>query len=540
MNGPSHPVFQARAAGSSLAPLHLFEESAAPMAVADQAGTVIRVNPALCELLGQPRVAFHETAWADLHAADQRAAVVEDLMAVRAGHARTFRQAERRLRTGDGRELELLATLVPLADEHGEPRCVLAHLQRLGPATTSRRKRQLAVVDDQSVPPAAAGRQRVHATREATLAALGQRVLGGLGLDRLFGEVVAVVAWALGVEHAAVFEPRPGGRSMRLRAAVGWDDERVGLTLASSPPHPPGDGARAAVTLVDVLGEPRAADLAEQGVHAGAIALVDWAGDNGAGVLATYASSPHRFEPGDLDFLQATADLLGAGIAHHLRDDQRRRMLDVTAAASEHERAHITAALHEGPVQNLSVLSLRLEQARLALAQGRPETAERLLARLQESMAAEIAGIRQLMHQLRPPVLDELGLSEAVREQVHAFQRRYAVETSFESTLDGRLPADLEHLLYRVTQEALHSLTRHGQPDRVRVALHTEGDAVALRIAGERSGAGASAEVELSAGAEPALVGVRRQVEQAGGHWEVTTRPGGGSTLDVRFGQAIG
>jgi len=538
MNGPSHPVFQSvPQQGPSLGPLHLFEESTAAMAVMDQAGTIIRVNRALCDLIGQPRVAFHETAWAALHTADQRAAVTADLLAVRAD-ATPVHQAERRLRSSDGRELELLATLVPLADEHGESRCVLAHLQRPGTAVTTRRKRQLAVVDHEAVSPGAAERLRLHAAREATLAALGQRVLGGLGIDQLLGEVAGLVAWALGVEHAAIFEPRPGGTTMRLRAAVGWDDERLGLTLAASPLHPPAEGGKVAVTLVDVLGDDRAADLAEQGVHAGAIALIDWAGDNGAGVLATYASSPHEFQPGDLEFLQAMADLLAGGIAHHQRDDQRRRMLDATAAASEHQRAHITAALHEGPVQNLSVLSLRLEQARLVLAQGRNDSAERMLAQLQESMAGEIAGLRRLMHQLRPPELDELGLSEAVREQVRSFQRRYAVQTSFESTLAERLPADLETLLYRVTQEALLSLTRHGHPDRVRVALHGGADNVELRIADDRAVTGA--EVEPSTAGEPGLVGVRQQVELAGGHWEVTIRPDGGSTIDVRFGQAIG
>jgi PAS domain S-box-containing protein len=538
MNGPSHPVFQSvPQQGPSLGPLHLFEESTAAMAVMDQAGTVIRVNRALCDLIGQSRVAFHETTWAALHTADQRAAVTADLLAVRADAA-PVHQAERRLRSSDGRELDLLATLVQLADERGESHCVLGHLQRPGTAVTSRRKRQLAVVDDEAVSPGAAERLRLHAAREATLAALGQRVLGGLGIDQLLGEVAGLVAWALGVEHAAIFEPRPGGTTMRLRAAVGWDDERLGLTLASSPLHPPAEGGRVAVTLVDVLGDDRAADLADQGVHAGAIALIDWAGDNGAGVLATYASSPHEFQPGDLEFLQAMADLLAGGIAHHQRDDQRRRMLDATAAASEHERAHITAALHEGPVQNLSVLSLRLEQARLVLAQGRNDSAERMLAQLQKSMAGEIAGLRRLMHQLRPPELDELGLSEAVREQVRSFQRRYAVQTSFESTLAERLPADLETLLYRVTQEALLSLTRHGHPDRVRVALHGGADNVELRIADDRAVTGA--EVEPSTAGEPGLVGVRQQVELAGGHWEVTTRPDGGSTIDVRFGQAIG
>jgi signal transduction histidine kinase len=175
------------------------------------------------------------------------------------------------------------------------------------------------------------------------------------------------------------------------------------------------------------------------------------------------------------------------------------------------------------------VLTLRLEQARMSLAAGRLETTERQLAELQSSMASEIAGLRRLMSELRPPVLDELGLSEAVREQVRAFQRDTSVDATFESTLAERLRPDLETLLYRVTQEALANVPRRtGKSQRVRIALHAGADAIELRIADD--------------GPEPErhgnLTGIREQVELAGGRWEVTTRPGGGTTLGVSFDQA--
>jgi PAS domain S-box-containing protein len=515
--------------GPAESPLHLFDHAAAAMAVTDQDGTVIRVNAALCTLLGIPREHLLGNPWSAHLDPSERAAFARDMVDARVGTG-PARQAERRLRHADGSAVDLLVTMVGVLDHHDDGRCILLHLHPPGrPPASTRRKRHVAVVEPD--PSDSAEALQVHASREATLAALGQRVLGGLDLDGLMGEVAGAVAAVLEVDHVAVFDLRPGGTAMRLRAAVGWDDEQLGLTLLGGPeiPGPDAPATRESpVTLDELLGPERSAELAGQGIHAGAIALIGGTG-RPTGVLAIYATRPCELSGGDLELLQAMADLVGAAVEHRSLDAQRRRLVDATVAASEQERATLAAALHEGPVQNLAVLTLRLEQARMSLAAGRLETTERQLAELQASMATEIAGLRRLMSELRPPDLDELGLSEAVREQVRAFQRDTSMDATFESTLAERLRPDLETLLYRVTQEALASVPRRtGTEQRVRIALHAGADAIELRIADD--------------GPEPErhgdLTGIREQVELAGGRWEVTSRPGGGTTLGVSFDQA--
>jgi PAS domain S-box-containing protein len=506
-------------------PLHLFDHSPAAMAISDAGGTVVRVNDALCELLGHTRDELAGSAHAELFVSAERRDVTSEALDVRGG-SRPFAQGTRRLLHADGHQLDLLVTLAPVADEQDERRFVLTHLHE--PARSAgygRRKRHVAVVED-------AGSDtmeqfRIHAGREATLAALGRRVLGGMELDRLMGEVAGTVAAALCVDHAAVFELRPGGTTMRLRAAVGWDDDQLGTTLLGVPGQlPSGTVPTGPVTLDELLGDERAAVVAQQGIFAGAIALIGGAGE-ATGVLAAYATRPHEFARGDLEYLQALADLLAAAIEHRTLDEQRRRLFDATMAASVQERATLASALHEGPVQNLAVLTLRLEQARMNLASGRLDATERLLIQLQESMAAEITGLRRLMRELRPPVLDELGLSEAMREQVRLFQRDTAMDATFESTLAAeRLRPDLEVLLYKVTQESLAGVARRASAERVRIALHAAAERIELRIAGDGPADGDE------------LGGLRQQVEQAGGRWELTSAPGGGTTLGVSFDQA--
>ena len=102
--------------------------------------------------------------------------------------------------------------------------------------------------------------------------------------------------------------------------------------------------------------------------------------------------------------------------------------------------------------------------------------------------------------------------------------------------LAERLRPDLETLLYRVTQEALANLARTARTEqRVRIALHSGADAIELRIADDGAGLDAAEQLQPD---QTALVGIRQQVELAGGRWELSTRPGGGTTLGVSFDQA--
>jgi PAS domain S-box-containing protein len=382
--------------------LHHFDRGHAGMAVVDADGTVVRANQAFCDLLGRDRQALLGSAWRELHDLGDQAGATETLLDLRTGGV-SVHQARRGLRHGDGRTLELLVTTVPMTQAQGDGRSILVHLSRpgAGRASSGNGRRDGAAANGRGD-----GDRDVRAAREATRAALGQRVLDGLELDPLMGEVVRSVADSLRVGHVAVLELRPGALVLRLRAAVGWDGDRLAQLLLSGPAlvHLQSPATVGTPTLLpDLLGEAAATTLAAEGIQAGAVATIRWAGEP-VGVLAAYATTRHTLAPDDLEFLQRMADLLAAGIDHSRGQARARRQ----ASEQEHrqERAELVTALHEGPVQNFAVLSLRLEQARLHLAQGRLDATERLLAQLQEGMADQIAGLRRLLRDLRPDELD--------------------------------------------------------------------------------------------------------------------------------------
>jgi two-component system, NarL family, sensor histidine kinase DegS len=126
--------------------------------------------------------------------------------------------------------------------------------------------------------------------------------------------------------------------------------------------------------------------------------------------------------------------------------------------ATEQERVRLAADLHDGPVQELTALRYGLTRARYRIRRGDPEQAEGLLAELEDELASGITGLRRLMAELRPAVLDEQGLEAALHNQVRAFEAISGVACAISTGLRARLAADIETVLYRVTQQSLNQI----------------------------------------------------------------------------------
>jgi signal transduction histidine kinase len=101
---------------------------------------------------------------------------------------------------------------------------------------------------------------------------------------------------------------------------------------------------------------------------------------------------------------------------------ERKRAMQTVLRATEQERVRLAADLHDGPVQELTALRYGLTRARNRIQRGLPDQAEGLLGELEDELAAGITGLRRLMAELRPAVLDEQGLEVALHNQVRAFE----------------------------------------------------------------------------------------------------------------------
>jgi PAS domain S-box-containing protein len=221
-----------------------------------------------------------------------------------------------------------------------------------------------------------------------------------------------------------------------------------------------------------------------------------------------------------------------------LREDRDRLralslgMLD----AREDEARRIARELHDEAGQLLGSAHLVLD-----------ELAERLPVELQARIGVvrarldEAQGrVRQLAHELRPPVLDDLGLVAALEllAETTGFRSRLAVDVV--ATLEGRLPSAIETTLYRVVQEALANAARHAAATHVTVELEGGGDTVRCRIRDDGAGFDAAGPPAGGRGRGLGMISMRERVEALGGRLHVVSRPGHGTEIRAEIPLGVG
>jgi len=217
--------------------------------------------------------------------------------------------------------------------------------------------------------------------------------------------------------------------------------------------------------------------------------------------------------------------------------EANRQVLRRLSDAQETERGRISRELHDRLGQDLTAIKLGLENLRR---QG-PFAATVLndLGKLDKLADGLMRDIHRLAWELRPPVLDDLGLNLALRR----FTEDWAASTSVPVDLhtgadlgDNRLPPEFETTLYRIAQEALTNVARHAQAKRVSLLLERRPGYVSLII--EDDGRGFDAQGILGAPAGPGklgLLGMQERVRLAGGTFAVESSPGAGATVFARL-----
>jgi signal transduction histidine kinase len=207
-----------------------------------------------------------------------------------------------------------------------------------------------------------------------------------------------------------------------------------------------------------------------------------------------------------------------------------RQQLAQVTAAQEEERQRIAQELHDGVGPALASLNIRLRTVRKLLGRDRHPAAEEI-EELAELVQASIQDIRRLIHDLRPAVLDELGLVPALREYVARYQEEQGLEVALVLPEgDERIPASLETTLFRIVQEALANVAKHAQARRVEISLTRDREGVTLRIADDGQGFDPEAP---RPGTHLGLWSMRERVEQLGGRFEVESAPGRGTKLTI-------
>jgi len=188
---------------------------------------------------------------------------------------------------------------------------------------------------------------------------------------------------------------------------------------------------------------------------------------------------------------------------------ETRRARQEVVAAREEERRRLRRDLHDGLGPVLAALALQAETAR-ELVRDDPGQATAMLDRLVPRLNDAVADVRALVHELRPPTLDELGLAGALRELAARFRGAGRQVVADVPDL-GDLPAAAELAAYRIAAEALANAVRHGRPGRV--AVEVARTPLGLTITVTDDGCGIGPEPTPGLG----LRSMRQRAEELGG-----------------------
>lgn len=329
------------------------------------------------------------------------------------------------------------------------------------------------------------------------LARLGQRLEGTISPETVYPTIVETVANALKLPYAAVFTRKNGE----------WQPAE-----ASGEPTP------------DLITFP----LIYQGETVGKLVVARRTPDE-------------PFSPADERILRNIARQAGASIhaVQLMSDLQRSRRQLVTAR--EEERRRLRRDLHDGLGASLAGLHLQVGALRRAIGPD-PAAAEAIADELRADIRATIDDIRRLVYDLRPPMLDQLGLAAAVRAQAAQCDRHGSTDPkaaandySLHVEVDAPevfppLPAAVEVAAYRIVQEALTNVVHHARARRCRVSLQLNG-ALEVEIVDDGVGVGAQPKDGDGLG----LLSMRERAAELGGSCEIAPARGGGTRVFARL-----
>jgi signal transduction histidine kinase len=202
-------------------------------------------------------------------------------------------------------------------------------------------------------------------------------------------------------------------------------------------------------------------------------------------------------------------------------------------AAKEEERRHIARELHDemGPALTAVIINLQL------LSETRePERATGRIADTIEVVDRLVERIRDLSLDLRPPLLDELGLMPALRAYLEAQAERSGldIEIRGDAASDG-LPPELEIAAFRVVQEAVTNVIRHAQAGRVKVDVSRADGSLLVAVQDDGRGYDVRATLDAGAGRALGLLGMQERVGMLGGEVHFESMPGRGSAVRARI-----
>lgn len=254
------------------------------------------------------------------------------------------------------------------------------------------------------------------------------------------------------------------------------------------------------------------------------------------GIMLLACREPREFLQEEIELL----DLVGAQISEivsnawlemKLSEEEimRQQLLQALVKAQEDERTRIARELHDGAGQNLTSLLVRVKALEKQVKEKQVRTA---IHGVCSDVSEMIEYIRGLSHQLRPAILEEVGLEKAIHDLVESLGEEGAIEWSVHVDLDEVvLPSEIETTVYRIAQESLTNTLRHSGADHVRVSMVCDPDLIVIEVQDNGRGFDVN-EIKPKIGRQRlGIRGMRERIELFGGRLYVESKKGEGTLI---------
>jgi len=380
--------------------------------------------------------------------------------------------------------------------------------------------------------------------QQAVVAALGRSALAGEELDCLLKEAANAVTSTLDIELCGIVELGSDGREFVLREGTGWSSDHMGRPIVDADTEWQGGLAlreSRTVAVTDWESERRFSPstlFVDHDVKSSVtIPIRGWG--RPYGVLAACDKTGTRvFEQDDLNFLEGVANILAHAAERQQAEEalaaSQERLRNLAArlhAVREEERRVIAREIHDQLGQALTGMKMDLSWLMRRLPDD--ESVRVRAESMQSLLDTTVESVRTISTQLRPPILDDLGLEAAVEWQTTEFGRQSGLNCELDLRIGDRFVQN-EHATaaFRILQEALVNVARHAHAENVRVEISVDGDTLFLEVGDDGCGIG---DATLSSARSIGLIGMRERAVALGGEVNIGRGTKGGTVVRLEL-----
>ncbi len=257
------------------------------------------------------------------------------------------------------------------------------------------------------------------------------------------------------------------------------------------------------------------------------------------GFIRVDSEHPARFTSDDIHLLEALGSQLGSAVDNALlwdevkrRDELRGKLIDRIFEAQEEERRRVAREIHDHTDQVLSGLIVTVDIAQQALATQDHKLA-RVLAETRTECENLLERLDDLVLDLRPKLLDDLGLPAALEWLTQGFQTRSGVQVRLQvSGLRARIAPDVETAAFRIIQESLTNIVRHADANQASVDIRHLAGSLDIEVADDGCGFDPAA-VDGMGTSHFGLLGMSERAGIVGGSFHLISSPGTGTRVQV-------